>query len=406
VDAWAAMRNANYRLFASGFLSSGIGLQVLSTVIGWELYERTGNVMAIGYAGFFRAAPVVLLTLVSGQVADTFNRRNILVYSQIGFALAAFGLAASAYFAAPIWVTYALLVMTGLSRAFNGSARNALLPQIVPADVFQNAVTWNSGLFQTAAIAGPVLGGTLIAISGGAWLAYLVTAAGCGMCAALGAGIEVNAPTPSGNAKKLTVSGMFDGATHVWREKTVLGALTLDLMAVLVGGVTGLLPVYAKDILHVGPTGLGVLRASTYVGALLMAVWLAHRPPFTRAGAALLWSVAAFGVATVAFGLSENFFLSVACLSIAGAVDNISVVIRHVLVQVRTPEGLRGRVSAVNSVFIECSNEIGAYESALVANWFGPVASAVSGGVGTIAVVGFISLVFPALRRLRKLDEK
>jgi MFS family permease len=199
---------------------------------------------------------------------------------------------------------------------------------------------------------------------------------------------------------------MFHGAEHIWREKTILGALTLDLLAVLFGGATALLPVYAKEILHCGPEGLGALRAAPYVGAFLMAIWLAARPSFRHAGRALLWSVVVFGVCMIVFGLSTSLWLSMAVLAISGAADNISVVIRHMLVQTRTPDELRGRTSAVNSVFIECSNEVGAFESGLVARLVGPVFSVVSGGIGTLVITGLIAWWLPDLRRLGRLVER
>jgi predicted MFS family arabinose efflux permease len=198
---------------------------------------------------------------------------------------------------------------------------------------------------------------------------------------------------------------MFKGAEYIWREKTILGALTLDMLAVLFGGATALLPVYAKEILHCGPEGLGALRAAPYVGAFLVAIWLAARPTFSHAGRALLWSVAIFGVCMIVFGMSTSIWLSLAVLAVSGAVDNISVVIRHMLVQIRTPDELRGRTTAVNSVFIECSNEVGAFESGLVARHFGPVFSVVSGGFGTLAVVAFVAFAFPDLRRMRRVQE-
>lgn len=298
---------------------------------------------------------------------------------------------------------FALLILSGCIRSFNAPSRGALLPSLVPIERFENAIAWQSGFFQFAAVAGPIVAGIVLHETGHAGFVYGATGVLC-----IGAGIAVVflRPRPvqrSGAPPRLR--DMFEGARHVVGEKTILGALTLDLLAVLFGGATALLPVYAKDILGCGPIGLGALRAAPFVGAFLMAVWLAARPNFSHAGRALLWSVAIFGVCMIVFGLSTSLWLSLIALAVSGAVDNVSVVIRHVLVQTRTPDKLRGRATAVNSVFIECSNELGAFESGQVAHWFGPVASVVSGGFGTLAVVGFVALAFPALRTMRRLQD-
>ena len=380
---------------------AGIGLQMQSVAIAWEVYERTNSAMALGLMGLAQAVPVVALALAGGQAADVFDRRRIVILSQVVFALAAGGLAVISATHGPIWGMYALLVVAGAARAFNSPARAALLPLIVEPEVFANAVTWNSGMFQVAAIAGPALGGLLIAATHTAWVVY-VCAAGAGLVFAVGlAGVRPRATEPRATPQSLRARGA--GLDHVWREKTILAAITLDLFAVLLGGATSLLPIYARDILRVGPTGLGLLKAAPYGGALLMALVLAHRAPFVRAGRALLWAVAGFGAATIVFGLSRSFVLALTMLALAGALDNISVVIRHVLVQMRTPDEVRGRVSAVNSVFIECSNELGGFESGVVAALFTPVISVVSGGIGTIVVVAAIAWTWPEIRRLGRI---
>lgn len=403
-DAYAALRDHNYRRYALGFLFAATGLQGLGTAVGWEVYERTNDALHLGYTGLARALPVVLLALPSGQIADIFERRRIIAVSQIGFALTATGLAVLSFLQGPIWLIYLLLVLMGCCRAFNGPARGSFLPTIVPREIFPNSVAWSSSVFQFASIAGPLIAGGLIFLEGSAWPVYLACAGGNLVFAATVLTIKpLIAPTPSG---KYSPSAMFDGMSHLLREKTILGAITLDLFAVLLGGATALLPIFAKDILDVGPVGLGALKASSYVGAFAMGIYLAHRPPMRRSGPALLWAVVGFGLGTIIFGLSTNLWISLAALFLAGAVDNISVVVRHVLVQVRTPDNLRGRVGAVNSVFIECSNELGAFESGAVARLFGPVVSVVSGGIGTIVVAGAIAWLFPDLRRLRELKER
>ncbi len=402
--AYAALAQPNFQRFLVGFVFAGTGLQMLAAAASWEIYERTNSAWHLGLAGLARALPVLLLALPAGHAADLYSRRNIVVASQIGFALCAGGLALVSRAQAPIWMLYALLFATGCCRAFNGPARGSLLPTIVTAPTFHNAVTWTSAAFQYAAIVGPIVAGVLIARSGVVWPVYALTAVGNLVFAVLALGIRPLVATP-GNGT-FTARSMLAGMGHLWRERTILGAITLDLFAVLLGGATALMPIFAKDVLGVGELGFGALRAAPYVGALVMAFVIAHRPPFRRAGTTLLWAVASFGVAMIVFGLSRNLWLSLAALIAAGAVDNISVVVRHVLVQVRTPDELRGRVGAVNSVFIECSNELGAFESGAVAALVSPVFSVVSGGVGTIAVAVVVALAFPELRRLGELRER
>jgi MFS family permease len=380
-----------------------MSLQMLGMAIGWEVYERTSDVQSLGYIGLARALPVVLCALPAGYVIDHFSRKTVLVLTQVAMGTAAALLAVVSHAHLPVFWLYALLVMMGCSRSFNGPSRATLLPQIVEPDHFHNAVTWNSGVFQFAAMLGPILAGLLLDRFKTAWPVYVCTAVGCYTFAFSSALLKPRASErPSAG---MSWRGMFEGAGHVWREKTILSTLTLDLFAVLFGGATGLMPVYAKDILHVGAKGLGMLTAMPFVGAFLMAMVLAHRPPFKKSGPTLLWSVATFGLATIVFGFSTSFVLSLVMLFIAGAVDNVSVVVRHVLVQLRTPEQLRGRVSSVNSVFIECSNQLGAFESGTVANWTTPVFSVVSGGVGTILVVAAVAVTWPQIRRLGELRD-
>jgi len=421
-DAYAALREPNYRLFAFGWTLASTGLQMQAAAVLWEIYERTGDPLLVGVAGLARALPVLLLALPAGRIIDLLDRKRVLIATQVAFAAASCGLALASYQGAPVWLLLGLLVLTGCARVFNGPSRSSLLPTIVPATRFQNAVTWNSGLFHLSAAGGPALAGVMIAQLGGAWPVYGAAALACLVFAVLATGIKPMAmPREEPGAASLweairpgvLLPGMLEGVRHMYREKTVLAAIALDLLAVLFGGVTALLPIYAKEILQVGPEGYGVLRSAQAVGALAMAMVLAHRRPFERAGPALLWSVAGFGVCTIVFGLSTSFVLSVAMLALLGALDGVSVVIRHVLVTLRTPDRLRGRVSAVNSVFIESSNEVGNFQSGLVAKlaagWFGvaggAVFSAVAGGVGTIVVVAMVAVAWPQLRRLRRLDD-
>ena len=397
-DPYAALRTTNYRRYISGWSFSATGLHMMNAAVHWELYDRTASAMALGLVGLVQALPVILLALPGGHVADTHDRRRILIAAQIGFAICALGLAAVSFQKGPLWLMYGLLVVAGCAKAFGSPARSALFPLILPESLFENAVTWNSFVFHVAATFGPIAAGFLMAKFGGAWLVFLLTALGTLIFAASLLGVR---PKPHvGQKEPMSLKTLFAGAGFLRREKTVLAAITLDLFAVLFGGATTMLPIFARDILHVGPIGFGALRAAPYVGAFVMAWVLAHRPPLQRAGRALLFSVAGFGALTVVFGLSTSFPLSLAVLLLAGALDNVSVVVRHVLVQLRTPNELRGRVSAVNTVFIDSSNELGGFESGLVAKLFSPVISVVSGGIGTILVVIGIAIAWPEIRRL------
>jgi MFS family permease len=420
-DPFAAMRFGNYRLFAFGFLASAVGLQMMGMGLAWEIYERAkaegffgpdGAALALGFIGLARALPVVAMALPAGYVIDSFDRRKVLILTQSGFALMAAALAYASFSTAALWVLFLLVTLAGCVRSFNGPTRSSLLPDLVPDSIFPNAVTWNSGIFQVAAIGGPLLGGLIIARYNHAWPVYAISAALCGVFAFTSLWLKPiahhQAPQP------MSLKGMVAGLSHLYREKTILAAITLDLFAVLLGGATALLPIYAKEILHVGPVGLGWLKAAPYIGATVMAFVLALYPLERRTGMWMLISVAGFGVFTIVFGLSTSFWLSMAALIMLGGLDNISVVVRHVLVQMRTPRPIRGRVSAVNSVFIECSNELGAFESGAVAKlaapWFGAIGGAVfsvvSGGIGTLFVVAGVAALIPEIRRLDRLTPK
>ncbi|MCC6660992.1 MAG: MFS transporter [Phycisphaerales bacterium] len=426
-DPYAALREPNYRYFAGGWVLASMGLQMQGTALAWEVYDKTSDPLSLGFVSLARALPVLALALPAGQIVDLLDRRKVLMFTQVGFALTSLFLClGSAAGVSVAWI-YILVALTGCARVFNGPSRASLLPQIVRPERFHNAVAWNSGVFQFAAMVGPLAAGGLIwfsaalgmgrdgagAAHGVAWPVYGIAALSS---LALALGCTMVRPYPDlvrraaggisiGHAVRPSVllPGMLEGARHVWREKTVFGAIALDLLAVLLGGATALMPVYARDILHVGPVGLGALRSAPFVGALAVALLLAHRRPFEHAGRTLLLCVAGFGACTVGFGFSTNLGLSLALLVSLGALDGVSVVIRHVLVSVRTPDALRGRVSAVNSVFIESSNELGGFESGLVARLFTPLISVVSGGIGTIAIVIVVAWWLPDLRRLGRL---
>ena len=319
----------------------------------------------------------------------------------MAFIVTGLGLAAVSYWRGPVALVYVILLARGAVQAYNNPARQALLPQLVPPELFGNAVTWGSSAFQIASVVGPGLGGIIIAIERGATGAYLIST--ILIVISLWSLIEIRgggtpAPTDAKLREKMTLRSIAAGMRFVRDTKVILAAITLDLFAVLLGGATALLPIFAKDILHVGPDGLGWLRAAPSVGALIVALAIAHRPLLTRTGALLLFSVAGFGAATIVFGLSRSFWLSLIMLFLLGVFDGVSMIIRSTLVQMRTPDEMRGRVSAVNSVFIDMSNELGGFESGALAALVGPVVAVVAGGVGTLLVVGSVALAWPELR--------
>jgi MFS family permease len=337
-------------------------------------------------------------------MVDLFDRRKILVLTQSGFAMVAALLGVASFCGAPLWISFTAIALSGCVRSFNMSTRQSLLPLLVPINRFQNAVTWNTAIFQCAAIGGPILAGELIDQVGSSWVVFALSMCLCTVFAIASAQLK-----PRETVKATGGFGfreMFAGAAHIRKEKVILGAILLDLLAVLFGGATALLPIFATTILQTNAVGLGLLKASSAIGALLVAGVLAVRPTIRPAGPLLLLCVAAFGLCMIGFGVSRSLWLSVALLIVSGAVDNISVVIRHVLVQTRTPDQLRGRVTAVNGIFIECSNELGGFESGLVASWLGPVWSVVTGGIGTLLVTGGIAWFLPQLRRLDRLIDE
>jgi MFS family permease len=397
-DPYAALRFRDYRCLLSGSVLATIGSEVQAVAVGWELYQRTGSEALLGLTGLAQFLPLLVLALPAGHVVDRASRKHLLQAATATMGLASLGLAVLSLLEGPIFLVFICLLLAGASRAFSMPSRAALLSQVVPRDVLGNAVTWNSSGFQIANVTGPALGGLAIALAGRSREAYLL-GAGCSLaCVVLLVPIRPRYVTLSAGAPSL--ASLLAGLHFVWRTKLLLAAITLDLFAVLLGGATALLPVFAKDILHVGPTGLGWLRAAPAVGALLMAFMLAHRRPLERPGRALLLAVAGFGLATIGFGLSRSLAVSLVLLAVVGALDNISVVVRSTLMQRLTPDEMRGRVAAVNSVFISSSNELGAFESGMAAALLGPVAAVVSGGGGTILVVLAVLLRWPALRRL------
>jgi MFS family permease len=437
-DPYAALRLRDFRFLAAGNIASVLGNQMTAVAIGWELYQRTNSAAALGLVGFFQLIPLLALSIPAGHAVDRLDRKFVVVTSQIILTLSAivlalvsllhdripvvgilesanracFALASSlgeknVVFADPfVPVLYAVIFVQGAIRAFNQPAKTSLMPMIVPARIFPNAVTWNSSIQETCSMIGPAIGGGIVAILLGqqatvAWAypaVYLLNAL-LQLCQSL-ALLPIRVIAPPRAHEEMTLKSLTAGVRYVWNDKIILAALTLDLFAVILGGATALLPIFARDILHVGPSGLGWLRAAPSLGAVGMAMLIAHRPPMKQAGTNLLWSVAGFGAAMIVFGISKSFWLSLGMLMLSGAFDNVSVVIRHTLVQLRTPDAMRGRVSAVNAVFIGSSNQLGALESGVTAAMLGAVASVVLGGVGTIFVVVSAALLWPDIHAL------
>ena len=400
-DPYAALRLRDYRAYCLGWIISVVGRQIQDVAIGYEIYERTGSKLALGWIGLAQAIPLMLFALPAGHFADRFDRRKIVMITQAVWVLSSAGLAAVSHLHGPVWLMYVLLGTGSAAHAAGWPARASLLPQIVPAEVFNNAVTWNSSFFQIASVVGPAVGGALLLL--GAPAAYLVDA-GCG-ATFLGLIGLVSLRPIARSTESHPLRSFAAGVKFVWRNKILLATMTLDLFAVLLGGSVYLLPVFAKDILKVEAVGFGVLKTAPAVGAFAAAMLIAHMPPMKKAGRSMLWAVAGFGAATVVFAVSESFWLSFAMLALTGAFDNVSVVVRHTLVQILPPDEMRGRVAAVNNIFIGTSNKLGGFESGLVAQLFGTATSIVAGGVGTVLVVLLVALKWPQVRRFGSLQD-
>ena len=399
---YEVLRNRDFLLYLIARFIASFGQQMLTVAVGWELYERTGSALALGFVGLTFMIPMLGFTLPAGHLADNLNRKQIIIAMTGVASLASLGLTLVSALHGPIVYIYLCLFVVGIARTFLWPASSAFLTQLVSRAEFPKAVNWSSGSFQLSSVIGPAAGGGLIALTHGTVVIYAFNVAATLICLFLISMVRRHHVVAA--RERMSVGSLVAGFKFVFASRIILAIITLDLFAVLLGGASTLLPVYAKDILHVGPEGLGFLQAALPVGSLVCALILAHRPPMERAGRALLWAVAGFGVATVGFGFSTSFWLSIAMLFICGATDNISVVVRHTLVQLLTPDEKRGRVSAVNSLFIGTSNELGGFESGAVAQLFGPVASVVSGGVGTVLVVLAVAWIWPEVRRFGRLD--
>ena len=403
-DPYASLRIKDFRLFVSARFFLTVATQMQGVIVGWQIYQITGDALALGMIGLAEALPFMTVILYAGHLADIISRKKIILVAVSGFLVCSmllllFTLHLSAVLdtmgALPI---YGVICLTGVARGFAGPSFSAFLAQLVTRDLYSSAAAWNSTVWQTAAVSGPAIGGLLYGYFG-IQTAYGVVAALIIVSLLCVAGIVARPLTLS--EKKETLRERLEaGVRFVFGNQVFLGALSLDLFAVFFGGAVALLPIFADEILHVGPQGLGLLRAAPALGAVLMGLFLAHRPPMEGAGRYLLICVAGFGLCMIAFALSTSFYFSLAILAISGSLDSVSVVIRSTIMQLLTPDDMRGRVSAVNSVFIGSSNEIGSFESGVAARLLGLVPSVVFGGSMTLLVVGVTAKVAPKLRQL------
>jgi len=413
VGPYALLRDRNLLRYLAGRFIATVGHQMFTMALGWEIYKRTESPFALGLVGLTLIVPMFLLTLPAGHYADNHSRKQIIAMTVALVGVLNIALCLISWNEAPVHLMYVCLLVLSASRTFLGAAMASFLPQLVERKHFSRAVTWNSGLFHLSSIIGPTLAGLIITFAGQhAWPVYAINcAAALTFCVLLG---TVRVPHVVPAKDKMTVQSLLTGFRFVFSNRIVSGILTLDMFAVLLGGSTALLPVFAKEILRVGPSQLGLLQSALPLGALTCSLYLAHRRPLQKAGPALLWAVVCFGLATIGFGLSPWYWVSFAMLFACGLADNISVVVRHTLVQMLTPDEKRGRVSAVNNLFINTSNELGEFESGTVAHLLGPsigntvamgaMLSVVTGGLGTIAVVGVIGWLWPEIRRFGRLD--
>ncbi len=401
-DPLASLRHASFVLYLVGSVVSNTGNQMRTVAVGWEVYHRSGAALSLGLVGLVLAIPVIVLALPAGAWADRYPRKNLIFIGQSGLALSGIGLAWASYTHAPLWVTYACLLGTGVFRAVGWPASSAIVTGLVPSQLFANAAMWRSVVFQLSATLGPLLGGVLIAV----WHPPAVFALDAASSVVLMGCLVFVHPRPQ---ERMTGGrswrSLLEGVSFVRRQPVILSAITLDMVAVLFGGATALLPIYAADILHVGATGFGWLRAMPSIGAIAMGLALALLPPMRQAGRTLLIAVATFGVATIVFGLSRSFGVSLVALLVLGAADNVSVVVRSTLLQLLTPDSMRGRVSAVNAVFIGTSNEIGEFESGVAAQALGTVTAVAGGGVMTLLTVAAVAALWPSLRHIGRMED-
>jgi len=398
----AAFTHPGFVLFEIARFLIVAAVEMQAVAVGWQVYEITKRPLDLGYVGLAQFLPGILLFPISGHASDRFQRRHVLSACYAGYAVCfalLLGLVQRGVHS--VHSIYVVLILIGVVRSFASTASRSILPQLVPEEHFPNAVAWNASVFQAATILGPAFGGIIYAAFRGPSVVYIVA-----LVTAIGATIssfEIKPEVKARPREPISLQTVFAGLHYIWKKKLILGAISLDLFAVLLGGAVALLPVYAREILHTGPWGLGLLRAAPGVGAALMAVALAHWPLRGKSGPTLLWAVAGFGVFTILFGFSRNLVLSLIALLLLGASDMISVIIRATLTQLATPDEMRGRVTAVDMIFIGTSNEFGQFESGVTAQWFGTVPAVILGGIGTLVVIGLWAWMFPELRHAGEL---
>ncbi|HEY1959224.1 MAG TPA: MFS transporter [Polyangiaceae bacterium] len=386
---------ADFKRLQIARVAAIVATQAQGTAVAWDVLERTHRPLDLGYVGLAQFAPIAGLSLLAGHVVDRVERKRLLAMVYAVYAAAAAALFAYAMSGArAIFPIYAILFCDAIARSFGQPAGSALLPEIVPADVFERAVAWSSSLWQVATIVGPIVGGVLVAAFGASYAYALACVLSLASAASI---VRIEQKPTRSSDRGVSFVSLLAGVRYVWSHQLILGSISLDLFAVLLGGATALLPVFA-DLLHTGSWGLGLLRAAPGVGAALSGIWLAYRPLKRRAGLWMFACVAGFGLATIGFAESRNFVISLALLFVCGATDMVSVVVRQTLLQIETPNDMRGRVSAVNLVFVGASNELGEFESGLTGQWWGARTATLVGGIGTLVVVGLGMLVFPKLR--------
>lgn len=401
-DTYAVLRFRDFRLLlAANFLAS-LAQAMISVTVGWELWQRTGSPLALGLVGLVQVVPNILVSLPAGHYIDRTDQQRVAVAATGVVALASAALAALAFAEGPIVLTYASLFVIGIARAFRSPTQGALVAAIIPAGLFGNAAAWSGSASQTASIIGPAAGGLGVAVAGAPGPVYGAAAL---MLGAAAYGLALTHPRPiERSTENVSLDSLLSGLRFIRGKKALLAGMTLDLVAVLFGGATALLPIFAEDVLGVGATGLGFLRAAPAAGAVLTSFAIAHRGPFERAGRTLLLTVAGFGAATVCFGASRSIVLSLAALALIGAFDAVSMVIRHTMTLTYTPDKMRGRVGAVNYVFIGMSNELGDFQSGVIAALIGATGAVMLGGVGTLLVVPVIAWIWPEIRRLGRIQ--
>ncbi len=404
-DPYQALRYKNFRLFLVVKLLVTLSLQMQAVIVGWQLYFITNDALSLGLIGLAEALPAIGVSLYAGHIADRVNRKIIVNISYVVLFFASIILLLFSYHQQHFLLQfgtlpiYAAIFITGIARGFSNPANFGLLSQILPKSAYLNSSTWNSSTWHLGAISGPAIGGFLYGFFG-ATVSYL-TIIGLFFCAIIIFNcIQIQQTIQNNNSEESLQERLFSGVRFVFRNPIILSAISLDLFAVLFGGAVALLPIFASDILKTGPEGLGMLRAAPAIGSTITGIFLAYRKPVENAGMTLLFCVAAFGVCTIIFGISTNFYLSLLMLALSGAFDNVSVVIRSTILQMLTPDDMKGRVSAVNSIFVGSSNEIGAFESGITAKWFGTVPAVVFGGVMTLVVVLVTYLKAPVLKKL------